>query len=181
MIGYDFLDGMGIVLVSDMLLISQSYYFNNNGHAFVLEKIKKMRRISNRFNILFFVIGMIALISYPGLKEYSVEHFMPRYMIFHWYLLFPMLSFSVGYFLFTMVMGKSTMIIENSRRHAILGILYVMIGVYLVAAILTCIHCYMNFLPLVVADPLLYWMAMIYDQCLLVFVTIGGVYAVAVS
>ena len=63
----------------------------------------------------------------------------------------------------------------------VLGILYAMIAGYLVAATLTCVHCYMNFLPLVVADPLLYWMAMIYEHGLLVFVTIGGVYAVAVS
>ena len=75
---------------------------------------------------------------------------------------------------------KSIALSDKSKK-MLFSILYVVIVGYLLAAIVTCIHCYFNFLPTAIENPLLYWMAMIYEHGLMSFAIIGGVYAVTVS
>ena len=140
-----------------------------------------MRRTADRLNILFLIIGIIGTLAYPYLREYSLKAFMPRYLIFHWYILFPILSFSIGYLLFRVVLIKATVQIPIGWKRILMCLLHLIIGTYLLVSIITCLHCYVNFLPSIIADKLLYWMAMIYEHGLLAFAIIGGLYSVAVA
>ena len=138
-----------------------------------------MRKTADRLNVVLLIVGIIAVLTYPYLRKYLSLLFMSRYMIFHWYLLFPMLSFSIGYFVFRVALMKVIVVSDESKK-ILSGILYIVIIGYLLAAIVTCIHCYINFLPEAIGNPLLYWMAIIHEHCLLAFAVIGGLYAVTI-
>ena len=139
-----------------------------------------MRKTADRLNIVLLIVGIIAVLTYPYLRKYSSLIFMPRYMIFHWYILFPALSFSIGYFVFRAILVKPIALSDKSKK-MLLSILYVVIVGYVLAAIVTCIHCYFNFLPEAIGNPLLYWMAMIYEHGLLTFAIVGGLYSMTIS